>query len=89
VFENMVQRIILPTVQRKDFPDVMRLSYNAMGLLAITHFNLYRNFLKLFFDQVEKQSPEFREFDMTSLCIIFDSILQNKIDTSCFPKELM
>jgi hypothetical protein len=80
MFENMTHSIILPTLTRKDIPEVLKLSYNAMGLLAINFFNSnYRNFLRLFYEQVEKNNPDFTEFEMLSLLIIFDSILQHNI----------
>lgn len=83
MFENMTQSIILPTLTRKDIPEVLKLSYNAMGLLAINFFNSnYRNFLRLFYEQVDKTSEKFSEFEMLSLLIIFDSILQHNIQES-------
>ncbi len=76
----MVTTIILPTLSRKDFPEVFKMSFNAMGLLSINFFNSnYKNFLRLFYDQIEKNSQEFTEFEMLSLFIIFDSILQNNM----------
>jgi hypothetical protein len=79
----MVTNIILPALSRRDFPEACKLSFNQMGLLAITCFNSnFKNFLKLFFDQIEKNNPEFSEFEMMSLLVIFDSILQNNINTS-------
>jgi hypothetical protein len=79
----MVTNIILPALSRKDFPEACKLGFNEMGLLAITCFNSnYKNFLKLFFDQIEKNNPEFLEFEMMSLLVIFDSILQNNINNT-------
>ena len=76
----MVSSIILPALSRKDLPEVFKLSYNAMGLLALNFFNShYKNFLKLFYDQIEKPNPEFTDFEMLSLMIIFDSILQHNV----------
>lgn len=85
VFEQMVNDIILTSIQRKEYPEVMRISFNSMGLLAINHFNSnYKNYLKLFFDQIEKRpnhaEDSFREFEKTSLNIIFDSILCNNLN---------
>ena len=86
----MLSNIIIPTLQKKEHPEVMRISYTAMGLLAVNYFNNYKNFLKLFFDQIDKQNfYEFREFDMISLYIIFDSILQNNIQQENMPQELL
>jgi len=78
----MVQNIILPCVQRKEFPEVMRLSYNSMGLLSINfHNSSYKNFLKLFYDQLDKKShDEFKEIERISLFIIFDSMLTSNVN---------
>jgi hypothetical protein len=87
----MVQEIILPAVQRKEFPDLMSDSYKAMGLLAINHFKAYKNFLKLFFANLQQKSDngEFTEFNMVSLFIIFDSLLLNNFVTEENSQELM
>lgn len=77
----MINTIIFPTLKRKEFPDVMKVSYNSMGLLAVNHFSQYKDFLKLFFDQIESKiiSGDFRDFEMVSLFVIFDALLQNNI----------
>jgi len=88
----MVQDIILPAVQRKEFPDLMSRSYNAMGLLAINHFKCYKSFLKLFFCNINQQkndNNEFNEFHMVSLFIIFDSLLLNNFVTEENTKEIL
>ena len=88
----MVTEIILPAVQRKEFPDLMSISYKAMGLLAINHFKSYKNFLKLFFGNLHQQKGdigEFTEFNMVSLFIIFDSLLLNNFVTEENSKDLM
>lgn len=87
----MVHEIILPAVQRKEFPEVMSISYNAMGLLAINHFKSYKNYLKLFFDNLKPKTDttEFREFNMISLFIIFDSLLLNNFVIDENIKEIM
>ena len=87
----MLQEIILPAVQRKEFPDVMTISYNLMGLLAINHFKSFKSFLKLFFSnlQIKNNQEEFREFSVISLFIIFDSLLMNNFATDEITKEIM
>jgi hypothetical protein len=87
----MLQDIILPAVQRKEFPEVMTISYNVMGLLAINHFKSYKNFLKLFYNNIQPKNhnEEFREFNMISLFIIFDSLLMNNFVTDESIKEIM
>lgn len=89
MYDNMLHDFIFPTLQRKQFPEVMLLSYTAMGLLSLNYFNSnYQNFLKLFFDNLSRmETGDFKEFDMISLLVIFDSILQNNIQT--VSKEVM
>jgi hypothetical protein len=85
----MIQTIIIPTLKRKEYPEVMKLSYKSMGLLSINYFNNYKNYLKLFFDNLEKNKHEFREFDMVSIFVIFDNILQNNISNNSLGSDIM
>ena len=81
LFTGMINDFIFPALQKKEYPEVMRMGYTSMGVLAINHFSDYKNFLKLFFEHIEK--PEigtFHEFDRIALTVIFDSILQNNIE---------
>lgn len=78
----MATSLVFPALKRKEFAEVMKQSYLCMGMLAIYHYNDFKNFLKIFFDQYEKRKSnnEFREFDMYALFVIFDTALKN--DTS-------
>ena len=88
-FDNMVTTIIIPSLKKVQFPHVVHLSLEITGLLAINHFNsTYKNFLKLFFDNLSNDNgEEFKESNRISLTIIFDSMLQNNL--LLLPPEIM
>lgn len=74
--------IIVPSIRKKEYSEVIKKSYTVMGLLGINYFEENKNFLKLFFEQIKSFSnTNFREFDMLSTLIIFDSLLKNNIDS--------
>jgi hypothetical protein len=77
----MVQKLVLTSIQRKEFPEVMKISYNSMGLLGLNFpESNFRNYLKLFYDQLDKKAgDEFREFEKIALFIIFDSMLSSNL----------
>lgn len=80
MFNSMINDFIFPAFQKKEYPEVMRIGYTSMGVLAINYFNDYKKFLKLFFEQIEKSDIDFHEFDRVALTFIFDSMLQNNVD---------
>lgn len=84
----MLTKFIKPSFETKQSSEVMIVSYTAMGLLAINYFNNYQHFLKLFFDRISEKKNEFIDFDMISLFIIFDSILQNNMQSENLVKEI-
>lgn len=88
-FDHMTTSLIIPTLKRTQFPSVVHTSLQITGLLAINHFNSpYRNFLKLFFDNLFKdEGEEFKDSSRIALSIIFDSMLQNNL--TLLPQEIM
>ena len=83
LFSGMINDFIFPALQKREYPEVMRMGYTSMGILAINYFSDYRQFLKLFFEHLEKpETGTFHEFDRIALTVIFDSILQNNIEES-------
>lgn len=88
-FDTMTTSLIIPTLKRTQFPSVVHTSLQITGLLAINHFNSpYRNFLKLFFDNLFKDNhDEFKDSNRIALSIIFDSMLQNNL--LLLPQEIM
>jgi hypothetical protein len=87
MFNSMINDFIFPALQKKEYPEVMRIGYTSMGVLAINYFNDYKKFLKLFFEHIDKSETNFYEFDRVALTVIFDSMLQNNIDDAS--NELM
>jgi hypothetical protein len=79
---GIMNSILIPCIQKKDFPEVMRQSYLVMGVCSINYAESF-NYLQLFFSNIEKNINEnaidFKDFDMTSLFVIFDAILHNDI----------
>lgn len=75
--------ILIPCIQKKEFPEIMRQSYLVMGVCSVNYTKEF-NYLQLFFSNIDKNIKEnnidFKDFDMTSLFVIFDAILHN--DTS-------
>ena len=74
--------ILIPCIKKKDFPEVMRQSYLVMGVCSVNYVKEF-NYMQLFFSNIEKNikenSLDFKDFDMTSLFVIFDAILHNDI----------
>jgi hypothetical protein len=56
-------------------------SLEITGLLSINHFNsTYKNFLKLFFDNLtNNRGEEFKEQNLITLNVVFDSMLINNL----------
>ena len=88
-FDNMVTKIIIPSLKKSQFPSVVHLALESTGLLAINNFSsTYKNFLKLFFDTLSNdECEEFKETNKIALTIILDSIMQNNIFQ--LPQEIM
>lgn len=74
--------ILIPCIQRKEYPEIVRQSYLIMGVCSINYLKDF-NYLRLFFDNISKnineKIKEFKDFDLNSLLIIFDSFLNNDI----------
>ena len=60
----------------------MRQSYLVMGVCTINYSNTF-NYLQLFISNIDNNIQEnvfeFKDFDMTSLFVIFDTILHNDV----------
>ena len=80
-FDHMVKDIVVPSLKKNSFPAVVLIGLEITGLLAINHFDSpYKNFLKIFFDNLSKDEPhEFNSNNLTTLSIILDSMLQNNL----------
>ena len=80
-FENMVKDLIVPGLKKNNFPEVVHISLENTGLMAINHFDsAYKNFMKIFFDNLEKDDgSDFKQKERISLVIVLDSILHNNV----------
>jgi hypothetical protein len=69
-------------IRKKEFPEVMRQSYLIMGVCCINYIKEF-NYIQLFFTNIDKNiqenAIEFKDFDMTSLFVIFDAVLHNDV----------
>ena len=80
-FSNMVQQLIVPSLKRTTFPRVVQSALENTGILAIIHYNtVFKNFLKLFFDNVQRDNTDkFSGVIRISLAILLDSCLINNL----------
>jgi hypothetical protein len=80
-FSNMVQQLIVPSLKRTTFPRVVQSALENTGILAIIHYNtVFKNFLKLFFDNVQRDdTSKFSGVIRISLAILLDSCLINNL----------
>ena len=80
-FSNMVQQLIVPSLKRTTFPRVVQSALENTGILAIIHYNtVFKNFLKLFFDNVQRDDTnKFSGVIRISLAILLDSCLINNL----------
>ena len=80
-FSNMVQQLIVPSLKRTTFPRVVQSALENTGILAIIHYNtVFKNFLKLFFDNVQRDdTTKFSGVTRISLAILLDSCLINNL----------
>ncbi|MCQ2818450.1 MAG: hypothetical protein MJ252_14375 [archaeon] len=79
-FDGMIKDFIVPNLRKTNFPDLVHSSLEITGLLAINYYDSnYQNFLKLFFDNVDRADEEFLPSNRVALQIIFDSMLQNNL----------
>ena len=80
-FSNMVQQLIVPSLKRTTFPRVVQSALENTGILAIIHYNtVFKNFLKLFFDNVQRDDTnKFSGVTRISLAILLDSCLINNL----------
>ena len=80
-FSNMVQQLIVPSLKRTTFPRVVQSALENTGILAIIHYNtVFKNFLKLFFDNVQRDdTTKFSGVIRISLAILLDSCLINNL----------
>ena len=70
--------MIIPTLQKKEFPELMLEGYKAMGICAINYYSVFQNYMKLFYDHISgKKSDEFKGFDMVTITTVFDNFLMN------------
>ena len=88
-FENMVKELIVPGLKKNNFPEVVHISLENTGLMAINHFDsAYKNFMKIFFDNLEKDNGnDFKQKERISLIIVLDSILHNNV--LMIPQEIL
>ena len=89
MFDNMASTIVIPGLKRKEIHSVLMGSLEITGLLSINHFNsTYKNFLKLFFDNLTNdKGEEFKEQNLITLNVVFDSMLINNL--LLLPPEIM
>ena len=89
MFDNMASTIVIPGLKRKEMHSVLMGSLEITGLLSINHFNsTYKNFLKLFFDNLSNdKGEEFKEQNLITLNVVFDSMLINNL--LLLPPEIM
>jgi hypothetical protein len=80
-FSNMVQQLIVPSLKRVTFPRVVQSALENTGILAIIHYNtVFKNFLKLFFDNIQRDdTTKFSGVIRISLAILLDSCLINNL----------
>ena len=80
-FSNMVQQLIVPSLKRVTFPRVVQSALENTGILAIIHYNtVFKNFLKLFFDNIQRDDTnKFSGVIRISLAILLDSCLINNL----------
>ena len=80
-FSNMVQQLIVPSLKRTTFPRVVQSALENTGILAIIHYNtVFKNFLKLFFDNIQRDDTnKFSGVIRISLAILLDSCLINNL----------
>ena len=80
-FSNMVQQLIVPSLKRVTFPRVVQSALENTGILAIIHYNtVFKNFLKLFFDNIQRDdTSKFSGVIRISLAILLDSCLLNNL----------
>ncbi len=80
-FSNMVQQLIVPSLKRVTFPRVVQSALENIGILAIIHYNtVFKNFLKLFFDNIQRDdTTKFSGIIRISLAILLDSCLINNL----------
>ena len=80
-FSNMVQQLIVPSLKRTTFPRVVQSALENTGILAIIHYNtVFKNFLKLFFDNIQRDdTTKFSGVIRISLAILLDSCLINNL----------
>ena len=80
-FSNMVQQLIVPSLKRVTFPRVVQSALENTGILAIIHYNtVFKNFLKLFFDNIQRDDTnKFTGVIRISLAILLDSCLMNNL----------
>lgn len=70
--------IFIPTLQKKEFPELMLEGYKAMGLCAINYNSVFQNYMKLFYDHISgKKTEDFKGFDVITIMTIFDNFLMN------------
>jgi hypothetical protein len=77
----MVQQLIVPSLKRVTFPRVVQSALENTGILAIIHYNtVFKNFLKLFFDNIQRDNTnKFSGVIRISLAILLDSCLINNL----------
>ena len=80
-FSNMVQQLIVPSLKRVTFPRVVQSALENTGILAIIHYGtVFKNFLKLFFDNIQRDdTSKFSGVIRISLAILLDSCLMNNL----------
>ena len=80
-FSNIVQQLIVPSLKRVTFPRVVQSALENTGILAIIHYNtVFKNFLKLFFDNIQRDDTnKFSGVIRISLAILLDSCLINNL----------
>ena len=83
-FLRIVEDYIKPSFEKKEYSEVVFESLTSMGILTINHNDYFPNFIDLFIKNLIKSKenfPEvdFKELEMTSLAIVFDSVLKNAV----------
>ncbi len=75
-----MQEYVKPALEKKDYSEVMVEAYKIMGVCAINYYNLFQNYMTLFYKHIESnitKTNEFKCFDIITITTIFDTFLMN------------
>lgn len=77
----MAISMIFPALKKKQFPEVVKMSYYCLGLMLINYYKEHKNFINIFLGQLEKKklANDFREFDFHTLIILYDCVISNNM----------